>query len=241
MDSFLYTAVSGADYTRRALAVRANNLANAQTTGFRADMAVAEHLEVSGYGYDSRRQASLTSTFVDQARGRLNETGRTLDVAIQGDGYFVVQAGDGLAYSRAGHFELDDQGALTLDGRPVMGEGGPLFLPPHQSIDIGADGRISVRPQDGGELQEVGRLALALPEPADLVKRPDGLLGTRSGIEYGPDERVRVAAGHLESSNVSAVEEMIQTMQLGRTFEMQMRLFRNADEMAQAGERLIRG
>lgn len=241
MDTFLYTAVSGADYTRRSLAVRANNLANAQTTGFRADMAVAEHLEVAGYGYDSRRQAGITGTFVDQARGRLNETGRSLDVAIQGDGYFVVEAADGPAYTRAGHFQLDGEGNLTLGGRPVLGQVGPIALPPHQAVTIGADGTVSVRPQDGGELQVVDRLLLVLPEPADLVKRPDGLLGTRSGIQYGPDERVRVAAGHLEGSNVSAVEEMIRTMELSRTFEMQMRLFQAADEMAQTGDRLIRG
>lgn len=241
MDAFLYTAVSGADYAQRALAVRANNLANAQTSGFRADMAIAEHLQVNGYGYDSRHQAGVTSTVVDQSRGRLDETGRPLDVAVQGDGYFSVQAEDGVAYSRAGHFVIDEEGALTLDGRPVLGEGGPIVLPPYEALDIGTDGSISIMPQGGTEMQVADRLALVRPEPADLIKRPDGLLGSRGGIAYGLDPEVRVAAGHLEGSNVSAIEEMMQTMQLSRTFEMQMRMFSNADQMAETGNRLIRG
>jgi len=241
MDAFLYTAVSGADHSQRALAVRANNLANAQTAGFRADLAVAEPLAVRGQGYDSRWQAAVTGTVVDQREGRLSETGRPLDVAIQGSGYFVVDAGDGMAYSRAGSFSVDEQGTLSLDGHAVQGDGGPIVLPEYTRLDIADDGSVSILAPGATEMEVVDRLSLVQPEAADLVKRPDGLLGSRAGIGYPRDDNVRVAAGHLEESNVSAVEEMMQTMQLSRTFEMQMRMFRSADEMADAGNRLIRG
>ncbi|MCC4596707.1 flagellar basal body rod protein FlgF [Xanthomonas campestris pv. phormiicola] len=241
MDAFLYTAVSGADYSQKALAVRANNLANAQTPGFRADLSVAEPLQIEGYGYDARLQAAVTDTVVDQTSAHLSETGRPLDMAIQGNGYFTVQTEDGIAYSRAGNFALDDQGAMTLNGHPVLGDGGPVVLPQYAALDIGADGSVSVQAPGTSEMQVVDRLTLVAPEPADLFKRADGLLGSRAGIAYGREDGVRVVSGHLEDSNVSAIEEMMQTMQLSRTFEMQMRMFRSADEMADSGNRLIRG
>jgi flagellar basal-body rod protein FlgF len=241
MDAFLYTAVSGADATQRALAVHANNLANAQTAGFRADVPVSESLSVSGYGYSSRMQAAVTDTAVDPESGRLTETGRDLDIAIQGPGYFSVQTDNGVAYTRAGSFSIDAQGTLVLDGHPVLGDGGPIVLPEHAALDIGSDGSISVLPVGGSDMEVLDRLALVSPEPGDMVKRSDGLLGSRSGVGYPRDEQVQVVSGQLEGSNVSAVEEMMQTMQLSRSFEMQMRIFSYAEEIAESGDRLIRG
>jgi flagellar basal-body rod protein FlgF len=116
MDAFIYTAMSGADHAQRSLAVRANNLANAQTAGFRSDMAIAETSGVDGYGYDSRHQARLGENAIAHAPGQLAETGRALDVAIQGDGYFVVDADGTSAYTRAGSFAMDADGALTSNG-----------------------------------------------------------------------------------------------------------------------------
>lgn len=241
MDAFIYTAMSGADHAQRSLSVRANNLANAQTAGYRSDVAVAETTDVPGYGYDSRHQALLSGTLVTHTPGQLGETGRALDVAIRGEGYFVVDTDDGTAYTRAGSFTIDNEGMLLSNGRAVRGEGGPIVLPPHSAVHIGDDGTVSVLADGESEMQVVDKLMLTKPEPADLVKNERGLLVTRSGMDYPADDTVVVAAGHVEGSNVSAVEEMMQTMQLTRSFEMQMRLFRAADEMAEQGNRLIRG
>ncbi|QAU23975.1 flagellar basal-body rod protein FlgF [Dyella sp. M7H15-1] len=240
MDAFIYTAMSGADHAQRSLGVRANNLANAHTAGFRADTAVSETTTVKGYGYDSRHQARLAESAVVHAPGQLSETGRSLDVAIQGEGYFVLDTDSGSAYTRAGSLQMDADGALTSNGHKVRGEGGPIVLPPHSQVSIGNDGSISVLPQGQTELQVVDKLLLVKPDPADLLKNEQGHLITRSGMDYPADDSVAVAPGHVEGSNVSAVEEMMQTMQLTRSFEMQMRMFKVADEMAEGGNRLMR-
>jgi flagellar basal-body rod protein FlgF len=241
MDALIYTAMSGADHAQRALAVRANNLANAQTAGFRSDLATSETNAVQGYGYDSRHQARLGESAVTHTPGQLSETGRALDVAIQGEGYFVLDADGSSAYTRAGSFKLDADGMLSSNGYPLRGEGGAIILPPHSHVVISSDGTVSVQPVGETELQMVDKLLLTKPEPADLVKNEKGLLVTRSGMDYPADETVAVAPGHVENSNVSAVEEMMQTMQLTRSFEMQMRLFKAADDMAEGGNRLMRG
>ena len=241
MDAFIYTAMSGADQVQRSLAVHANNLANAQTAGFRADLSNAQSAAVPGYGYDSRYQAAQADDVVTHKSGELAETGRTLDVAIEGEGYFVVDTPQGTAYTRAGSFQIDADGNLTSNGNPVRGEGGPIALPPYAELTIAADGTVSVLPQGGTELQVVDKLLLAKPDPTDLAKNAQGQLIARSGMDYPADNTVVVAPGHVEGSNVSAVEEMMHTMQLTRSFEMQMRLFKVADDLADGGNRLIRG
>lgn len=241
MDAFIHTAMSGADQVQRSLAVHANNLANAQTAGFRADLSSAQSVAVAGYGYDSRYQAMQSDSFVTQKPGELTETGRALDVAIQGAGYFALDTPGGTAYTRAGNFQIDADGNLTSNGYPVRGEGGPITLPPYTDLDIGSDGTISIMPQGGTALQVVDKLLLTRPEPSDLTKNEQGLLVTRSGMDYPADDTVTVASGHTEGSNVSAVEEMMHTMQLTRSFDMQMRLFKVADDLADGGNRLIRG
>lgn len=241
MDAFIYTAMTGADHSLRALNVRANNLANAQTTGFRADMATVTSDAAKGYGYDSRHHAALTATHVDHTPGKLNETGRALDVAISGNGYMAVETDGGVAYTRSGSLRLEGDGSLTLNGRTVLGDGGPIVLPEHDALTIGTDGTISIVAAGEQGTQDVGRLLLVNPEPADLMKNAQGLIVSRNGTEYEADANVAVKGGHLEGSNVSAVEEMMQTMSLTRSFEMQMKLYKVADEMADAGNRLIRG
>lgn len=241
MDALIYTAMSGADRALRAQQVHANNIANLETGGFRADLELAQSQPVGGYGYDSRVLAQLQANQVSQRSGELLDTGRALDVAISGEGLFAVQAEDGEAYTRAGSFSVDQDGALSLNGRPVLGEGGPIVLPPYARLEVAADGSLAVQAPGETGLQAVDKLKLVRPDPADLVKNTQGLLVSRSGADYAADETVRVLGGHLERSNVSAVEEMVATMSLNRSFEVQMRLLKAADEMNDAGNRLIRG
>lgn len=240
MDALIYSAMAGAERALRDQQVRANNLANAGTTGFRADMALARSQAVEGYGYDTRHLNRLEVDAVNTREGTLVATGRELDAAIAGPGYFTVAIGDGEAYSRAGAFTLDAEGRLLLDGRAVLGEGGAIVLPPASRIAIGDDGTLSVLAEGAIEMQPVDRLKLVRPEPGDLRKNEAGLLVSRRGAALPTSEGVAVRGAHLENSNVSPVEEMVASMQATRDFELQMKLFKAADDLAANGNRLMR-
>jgi flagellar basal-body rod protein FlgF len=240
MDALIYSAMAGAERALKAQQVRANNLANAGTTGFRADMEMATHQAVEGFGYDARHMARMDSETVRTRSGTLTPTGRELDAAIVGDGLFTVAYGDGEAYTRAGAFAISAEGLLQLDGRDVLGEGGPIAVPATNRFEIAADGTVLVLPEGTQEMQAIDRLKLVLPEPGTLRKNEVGLLVGRDGQPLPPGEEVQVRGGHLESSNVSPIEEMVATLQLNRDFELQMKLFKAADEMAANGNRLLR-
>jgi len=244
MDALVYTVMSGAERVMRAQQVHANNLANVETAGFRANIEQSNARAVEGYGYAARHLNQLSADVVSAREGAQRETGRELDVAIQGEGLFAVQYGQGNesseAYTRSGNFTLDAEGNLLLGRLPVLGEGGPINLPPHSKVEITADGVISVQAPGQAELQPVDRLKLVKPAFNQLTKNEAGLLVARDGTPQASDATVKVGAGRLEASNVSAVEEMITTMSLARDFEMQMRLFKAADGMAEQGNRLMR-
>ncbi|WP_332673149.1 flagellar basal body rod protein FlgF [Aromatoleum sp.] len=241
MDALIYTVMSGAERALRAQQVHANNLANLETGGFRTDLELATSTAVAGAGYDTRHLAAMQANAVSDAQGTLRQTGRELDVAIVGDGYFAVEWAGGEAYTRAGAFTLDADGMLMVNGRPVLGDGGPIVLPPFARLAIGEDGTISIQPPGGEEMQPVDRLHLVSGDAATLTKNETGLVVARDGIELPEDDAVVVRSGHLEGSNVSAVGEMVATMALNREFEIQMKLYRAADAMAEAGNRLVRG
>lgn len=240
MDALIYTAMSGAERALHAQQVRANNLANADTPGFRADLEISVSEAVQGYGYDARHMGRLQADTLSTRQGPMQQTDRDLDVAIAGDGFLAVQWGEGEAYTRSGALTVDPEGTLTVNGRPVMGEGGPIVLPPYSQLAIGEDGTISVRPPGQPQMQVVERLKLVRPDSADIVKNEAGLIVSRTQAELPADPDVRVRSGFLEGSNVSAVEEMVATMTLNREFEMQMKLYKAADSMAETGNRLIR-
>lgn len=240
MDALIYTAMSGAERALHAQQVHANNLANADTGGFRANLELATSEAVAGYGYDARHMGRLQSDAVSSREGVVNATGRDLDVAVGNGGYLAVQYGDGEAYTRAGALVVDVEGQLSVNGHPVLGEGGPVTLPPFSRVQIGEDGTISVQPNGEQAMQAVDRLKLVRPEPAELTKNEAGLIVTRAGEPLAADPAVTVRGGHLEGSNVSAIEEMVATMSLNRDFEIQMKLYKAADQMADAGNRLIR-
>lgn len=240
MDALIYTAMSGAERALRSQQVHANNLANIETAGFRADLELATQQEVPGYGYDARVMSRLQANALSAREGAVRETGRDLDVAVQGNGYLTVQWGDGEAYTRAGNLAVDADGALTVNGLPVIGDGGPIVLPAFQRVSIATDGTISVQQDGQDNLQVVDRLKLVSAEGSALTKNEAGLVVPRDGAPLEADNTVSVRSGHLEGSNVSAVEEMIATMTVNRDFEMQMKLYKASDAMAEAGNRLIR-
>lgn len=239
MDKLIFTVMTGAERALHAQQVHANNLANASTDGFRADYEIATSQAVPGYGFDTRHQSNPSSDVVAQRAGTMRVTDRALDVAVLGSGYLAVQTAQGEAYTRAGALQIDQDGALSVNGRPVLGDGGPIVLPPHRQVAIAGDGTISVLPEDGTAMQEVDRLKL-VDGTAQLIKNPQGLLVSRDGQPLPASETARVHGGALEGSNVSAVEEMVAVMDISRQFEIQMKLYQAADSMADAGNRLLR-
>lgn len=242
MEKLIYTAMSGAEHTLLAQQIRANNLANINTTGFRADFERVSAAAIDGAGYQSRVMAREEQAGSNFTPGPLMQTGRKLDLAIRGEGFFTVQTADGQeAYTRAGNFTVDTEGKLLLNERPVMSDGGEIVLPEYRSLTIGRDGTISVTPPGGGAKLEAGKLKLVQPETKNLVKGADGLFRQKQGGVADASDQVVVASGFLEGSNVNAVDELVNSMELTRSFELQVRLMKSADEQARLGAKLISG
>jgi flagellar basal-body rod protein FlgF len=241
MDKLIFTAVSGAERLMRAQQVHANNLANLDTAGFRAGMEVATQEQLGGFGYDDRHMSTMQADMISTRAGAVRETGRPLDVAIGGQGYLAVQYGDNEAYTRSGEIETGPDGALSVHGHPLLGEGGPIVLPQHTAVEIGTDGTISVLTEGATQMQVVDKLRLVNATGAELTKNEAGLIVTRDGGNLPTDPDVKVRPRALEGSNVSAVEEMVATMSLNRSFEVQMRLFKASDSMNETGNKLIAG
>lgn len=243
MDKSLYIAMTGAVQNTLATAVHANNLANVTTTGFRADFAQARAMPVYGETLPSRAYALTETPATDMKSGTLQETGRNLDVAVSGEGWIAVQAPDGSeAYTRAGDLKIDINGVLrTGTGLPVIGNGAPIALPPIQSVQIGVDGTISVRPlgATAQEVAEIDRIKLVNPDSRQLVKGTDGLMHSRDGAPLPAAAEVRLESGFLESSNVNSVAALTDLISLSRQFEMQIKLMRAAEQNAEASARLL--
>jgi flagellar basal-body rod protein FlgF len=244
MDKLLYVAMSGAKETLRAQAANSHNLANASTNGFRADLSAFQSRAVAGAGYASRVYATNTTTGWDQSVGAQMSTGRNLDIAINGDGFIAVQGRDGReAYTRAGDLIVDANGQLmTKTGLPVLGDGGPLSVPPSNTLSIAPDATISIVPQGQGPqtTASVGRIKLVNPGNNNLDRGDDGLFRMRDGSDAPAEASVRVTPGALESSNVNAAQAMVNMIELARNFELQVKAIRTAEDDAAASSQLLR-
>jgi flagellar basal-body rod protein FlgF len=241
----LYIAMSGAKQNMQALSVTANNLANAKTTGFKADLANARSMQAFGEGLPSRVFSMTERAGQNFDSGALLTTGRDLDIAIQGQGWLTVQTEDGNeAYTRNGQLKLSDNGALeTSRGDLVIGVNGPIFLPlPVSNIDISADGTIMVQPEGApsSEQEEVGRIKLVNPDNRFLEKGSDGLFRRKDGNNEPADVTTRVSSGSLESSNVNPIGEMTDMIALQRQFEMQLKMMKTAEEVDASAASLLR-
>ncbi|MFC6440546.1 flagellar basal-body rod protein FlgF [Bowmanella sp. JS7-9] len=245
MDKLLYIASSGAKQDLLATGIRANNLANAQTTGFRAQLAQARAMPAFGEGLPTRVFAMTESPSNNYQSGAMMQTSRDLDIAIQGDGWLSVQDKNGNeAYTRAGNLHLDANGVLTdQDGNMVLGDGGPIQLPiPLDNINIADDGTISVR-QLGAPVfvfEEVDRLKLVNPDVREMERGTDGLFRTKDNNPAAADAFVRVKRGMLENSNVNPVEELVGMIESQRHYELQVKMMKKADELDARGNMLLR-
>jgi flagellar basal-body rod protein FlgF len=243
MDRLIYTSISALRGAMARQAITANNLANAGTTGFRAEFASAQATTVRE-GLGSRIAAPTEGTAADMASGTIQETGRDLDVAMQGDTLLAVQSAEGdEAYTRRGDLQLSDSGLLTTgDGTPVLGDSGPITLPPADKISIAKDGAIWIVPQ-GGDVanpQQVDRLKLVSPAGSKIAKALDGLFRVDGGGALPSDPSARLIPGSLEGSNVNASAALVDMIDSSRAWEMQIKLVTTAQELDQSSADLMR-
>ena len=249
MDRILYTAMSGAKQSMEQQAVVSHNLSNVSTTGFRAQLHAMRAVPVQGEAAHATRVSVAASTpGSDFSQGPVQRTGRDLDVAPEGNAWLAVQSDDGgEAYTRRGDLQVDGNGVVLINGRPVVGANGPIIVPLGSSVSVGADGTLSAigEGQEPDALVDVGRLKLVTPgEGGGLQRGDDGLFRAPPNAEGNvaalpADENARVASGSLEGSNVSAVEAMVSMLNVSRRYEMQMKVVSTADENAQRANGLL--
>ncbi|RKF19626.1 flagellar basal-body rod protein FlgF [Alginatibacterium sediminis] len=246
MDRLLYISMTGAKENMNALALRGNNLANANTTGFKADIENARAMQAFGEGLPTRVFALTEKASENYTQGMLRTTGRDLDVAVKGDGWISVQdAGGEEALTRNGNFEISAAGVLqTSNGLPVLGNGNqPIVIPlPVEKLEIHRDGTIEIQPEGAlpNALEEINRIKLSKPENPSLEKGEDGLFRSRVGEQFVADATVSVEKGALESSNVNPVQEMTHMMSLQRHYELQVKMMKTAEETDKASSSLLR-
>ncbi len=238
MDRMIYNAMAGAKAAMQRQEVLSNNLANVSTTGFRAEMVAFRSVPVQGDGASTRAYALETTVGYNDQAGPWNHTERRLDVAMVGKAWMTVQGLDGTeAYTRAGSLDVNAEGLLvTKGGLPVLGDGGPITVPPNTTVQIGADGTVSAKGQTGRP-NTVGRIKLVTPE-AKLNRGEDGLFRGADG-DLQADPNAKLESGVLEGSNVSAVETMVAMISAARQFEQQMKLLTLAQTQGQVSSKLL--
>lgn len=243
MDRAIYIAMTGAREITRQQAAVAHNLANVSTHGFKQELNVFRALPVVGEGAKTRAYVLETTPRTDFASGGIQHTERALDVAVRGPGWIAVQdAAGNEAYTRMGHLQISVNGILqTTNGLNVMGDAGPLAVPPDQDILIAKDGTVSTVPvgQNLNAVAIAGRIKLVNPPEADLERGGDGLFRLRTGQPAPADANVTLISGALETSNVNPAETLVNMISLARQFETQMRVLRAAEDMDQAGDRVL--
>jgi len=239
----LYTSMTGATEMVHAQSVTANNLANASTTGFKKDLAMMIHQPVRGEG-DSRHYAVATTTAQDFEKGNLVHTNRSLDIAVEGEGWIGVVGKDGLpGYTRAGALQVGGDGIMrNRDGQMVLGNEGPISIPPDSRVEISQDGTVNVfgTGEFEGDVSQLDRIMLVNPAANQMEKSVDGLFRLKSGGEAVPDAEVKLISGALEGSNVSAIEAMTEMIQISRQYEMQVKMMKTANDLAQRSSSILR-
>ena len=244
MDRLIWTAVSGMSASLARQRMIANNMANSQTIGFRAELMVAAPVTVKGPRLETR---ALTEAAVRGARmeqGVVSETGRALDVALNGEALLGVQAENGdEAYTRRGDLELTPAGLLVNgDGRPVLGEGGPISIPPGSEVSIAPDGAVLVRDAatPDAPLAQADKLKLASPVGSKIAKGLDGLFRVEGGGVLPADAEARLTGGALEQSNVRPSQVLVEMIEAQRLYDMRTKLIATAKELDEGGASLMR-
>lgn len=244
MDRMIYIGMGGAKQAMDQQAAVANNMANVSTPGFRAQINMARAVPVVGDEAATRAMVVTMTPGASMRAGPMTQTGRPMDVAISGDGWLAVQTrGGGEAYTRVGNLQVGADGQLlTMDSLPVLGDAGPLVVPPGSTLTITAEGVVTALgagdPAVGAA--EVGRLKLVNPAAKDMLRGDDGLFRLQAGLpEPQADPNVRLLTGTVEGSNVNAIEAMVDMIANARRFEMQMKTMQTAENNDQQANKLL--
>jgi len=237
MDQLIYTSLSAMRALMTKQVMTANNLANVNTTGFRGDMtnSQAVYLGDGSGSVSARAQAADSKDSPDMGAGASVATGRNLDVSLDGDALLAVQAGDGSeAYTRRGDLQVADSGLLTTgDGLPVMGEGGPITLPPADSVRIDKTGVIWLVPQ-GGDANapiQADHIKLVSAKGSSIAKGEDGLFHVADNGALPSDPTARLTTGSLEGSNVNVTKTLTDMIDASRAWETQVKMLAGAKDM----------
>lgn len=249
MDRLIHTALNSISNLRDQRVSSSNNLANMNVPGFRRD------LPNEGRAFYIGSDDSLTSRSMQlekgpyafsSAAGFLDQTGEQMDVAIADKGFFYVEpeSGDGPALTRRGDLHVRPDGSLVNGAGEAMLSDAlqPITVPPFRSFQVDDAGIITIEPQGGatGEKVQVARLGTVNPEGVALHKGLDGQIRMADGTVPPPDQSARVLQGVREGSNVNATEELIASIDLQRSFEINLRMITTARELDEAGARLMR-
>ncbi len=243
MDRVIYIAMTGAREVTRQQAAVSHNLSNVSTHGFKQELSVFRALPVVGEGAKTRAFVAETTPRTDFSQGTIQLTGRPLDVAVQGAGWIAVQdAGGQEAYTRMGHLQVSQNGILqTTNGLNVLGDGGPLTIPPDQDILIAKDGTVSTVPigQNLVGVAITGRIKLVNPTDTDLKRGEDGLFRLANGQPASADANIQLISGALETSNVNPAEALVNMVSLARQFEMQMKVLSAAQDNHRSADKVL--
>lgn len=244
MDRLIWTAVTGMNAAMTRQRVIASNMANAQTTGFRAEVLRASAMTLKGPAVEARAMTMAEVRGAIMTPGTMVATGRPLDVAMQGDALLTVQAPDGTeAYTRRGDLSVSPAGLLVNgEGFAVLGDGGPISLPPGAAVTIAEDGAVLTRDPASPDAPatQVAQLKLSSPAGSDIVKGLDGLFRVAGGGILPADAQARLAIGTLEQSNVKPSEVLVEMVEAQRAFDMRTKLIATAKELDEGGASLMR-
>lgn len=248
MDRAIYTASGAASQTLVQQSVTSSNLANASTPGFRAQLLAMRAVPVDGESLQTRTLVTASTPGADMTQGKLNYTGRPLDVALQQDGFLSVQMPDGTeAYTRNGDMQVSPTNQLTIQGHPVMGDNGPIEVPPQSQLTISADGTIAVLEAgaDPNTMGQLGKLKLVKAAGNEVTRGDDGMFRPTAataqarGATLQADPTIHVMPGTLEGSNADPVSTMVDMIANARRFEMQMKVIHSVDENEQSANNLL--
>lgn len=244
MDKLIYTAMSGMSDSMTRQRVIASNMANAQTIGFRAEMLYSTPVTLKGPALEARAMTSGEVKGTDMRQGSVNATGNNLDIAIKGEAMMAVQAADGSeVYTRRGDLSVSATGVLSNgDGRPVIGNGGPITVPTEGHIKIGPDGTVMATDPQNPNLQPtvVDKIKLAGTDGFRIEKGMDGFFRVVGGGVLPTDDNAQVSVGALEQSNVSPSQVMVEMVQAQRLFDIRTKLLSTAKDVDQSGTSLLR-
>ncbi len=248
MDHAIYTAMCAARHTLEQQAINANNMANASTNGFRAQLSALRAVPVSGPTIETRTMTVASTPGFDTTSGPMHHTERPLDVALQPQGFLAIRLPDGTeAYTRNGAIEISQDGQMRVQGNPLVGDAGPIEVPPQAMVSIASDGTISaLNPSDPpNTIAQIGRIKLVKGDASNLVRGDDGFFhvnaATRqqTGATLPADADMRLMSGMLEGSNVNATASMVDMIANARRFEMQMKVIHSVDENEHRANQLL--